>query len=139
MGHILKLYVSTIFIFLLIDLTYLGWIMPKFNKTQLGPLARLKGEALAPLWWAAGVVYLLIPLGIVLFALPRVNPASPLMSSLAWGFVYGITLYGVYDFTNLSTLANWPVALSFADTAWGGVLCALVTAAAYRLNQWFSA
>ncbi|SHF95279.1 Uncharacterized membrane protein [Desulfacinum infernum DSM 9756] len=136
MGHNLKLYVGTVVIFLAIDLTYLGLIMPKFYKAQLGALARLRGDALAPLWWAAFVVYLLIPAGILLFALPRVNPANPFFSALAWGFLYGVTLYGVYDFTNLSTLDKWPVALSFADTAWGGVLCSLVTAAAYRLDRW---
>lgn len=79
--------------------------MPNFYKAQLGILARRSGDALAPLWWAALIVYLLIPLEILLFALPRVNPEGGLLSALFWGFLYGVTLYGVYDFTNLSTLA----------------------------------
>lgn len=138
MWHALKLYLLTAVVFLTIDLTYLGLIMPRFYQAQLGPLARRSGDALAPLWWAAWVVYLLIPAGIIWFALPRVDPQSAVGSALAWGFLYGITLYGVYDFTNLATLANWPLKLSFADTAWGGVLCATVTAVSYALDRWLA-
>ncbi|WP_448383249.1 DUF2177 family protein [Desulfosoma sp.] len=82
-------------------------------------MARRSGDTPPPLWWAAVIVYLLIPLGILLFALPGVNPERGLLSALFWGFLFGVTLYGVYDFTNLSTLARWPVPPSFADTAWG--------------------
>ncbi len=138
MWHAVKLYVLTTVIFLVLDLTYLGLLMPNFYKAQLGNLARRSGDALAPLWWAALIVYLLIPLGIILFALPRVNPHGGLLSALLWGFLYGVTLYGVYDFTNLSTLARWPVPLSFADTAWGGFLCAVVNAFAFQLDRWLA-
>lgn len=138
MWHAIKLYTLTTVIFLAIDLSYLGVIMRKFYKNQLGDLARRSGESLAPLGWAAVIVYLLIPLGILLFALPRVNPEVGLFSALLWGFLYGVTLYGVYDFTNLATLARWPVPLSFADTAWGGFLCAVVNAIAFRLDRWLA-
>jgi uncharacterized membrane protein len=83
------------------------------------------------------VVYVLIPLGIVLFALPRVDAERWLPSALAWGFVYGVVLYGVYDFTNYATLDRWPLRLTFADIAWGGVLCSVMTAFAASADRWF--
>ena len=64
---------------------------------------------------AAVVVYLLIPLGIVLFALPRVSPEHLVSSALLWGFLFGIVLYGVYDMTNYSVLAKWPIKLVVVD------------------------
>jgi uncharacterized membrane protein len=136
MRHFIKTYALILPLFLLIDLTFLGKIMVKFYKSELGALARLEGESLAPVLWAAAVVYLLIPLGIVLFALPRVDTQNLLVSSLFWGFVYGVTLYGVYDLTNYSLLDKYPLRMAFVDIAWGGVLCAVVTCAAAAIDRW---
>ncbi len=138
MWQCVKLYAITVVVFLVVDLTYLGLVMPSFYKSQLGSLARRQNDTLAPLWWAAILVYLLIPAGIILFALPKVGSGGTTFSAFAWGFLFGVVVYGIYDFTNLATLSGWPVKLSFADTAWGGVLCATVTAVAFRLHRWLS-
>jgi uncharacterized membrane protein len=136
MWHEIKLYACTVIVFLALDLTYLGVIMAGFYKSELGVLARRSGDALAPVWWAAFLVYVLIPLGIVLFALPRVDAERWLVSAMTWGFIFGVVLYGVYDFTNYATLDRWPLKLAFADTLWGGVLCSLVTAFASTVDRW---
>lgn len=136
MWHEIKVYMVTVIVFLVLDLTYLGIIMAGFYKSELGALARRSGEALTPVWWAAMVVYVLIPLGIVLFALPRVDAQRWLPSALTWGFLYGVVLYGVYDFTNYATLDRWPLKLTFADIAWGGVLCSVMTAFAAFADRW---
>ena len=120
------------------DYLSLGKIMAGFYKQELGLLARRAGEDLDPLIWAAGIVYLLIPLGIVLFALPHVSPASLPGSSLFWGFVYGVVLYGIYDMTNLAMLAGWSLKLSLIDILWGGVLCAVTTSLAAYLDRWLA-
>ena len=70
MLHTLKVYLLLLPLFFLIDYLWLGQVMVGFYKQELGPLARKAGEDLNPLIWAAIVVYLFIPLGIVLFALP---------------------------------------------------------------------
>ena len=136
MWHFIKIYVLVLPVFLLIDLTWLGKIMVKFYKSELGVLARLDGDSLTPILWAAAVVYVLIPMGIVLFALPHVDAQNMLVSSLFWGFVYGVTLYGVYDMTNYSMLDKYPLRMAFVDIAWGGVLCAIVTCAAAVIDRW---
>lgn len=38
-------------------------------------------------------------------------------------------VYGVYDFTNYSTLRQWPFVLTMADVAWGAVASAACAAA----------
>jgi uncharacterized membrane protein len=129
MTHFLKVYVATTAVFLSLDFLWLGILMSGFYQTQLGTLARRSGSALAPIWWAAGVVYLIIPIGIILFVVPRAVPGS-LTSALLMGFIFGAILYGVYDFTNYSTLDNWSLRLSLVDTVWGGTVCAVSTAAA---------
>ena len=138
MWHTLKIYLLLLPLFFFIDYLWLGKIMVGFYKQELGPLARKVGEDLSPLIWAAFLVYLLIPLGIVLFALPHVSQDHLPWSSLFWGFIFGVVLYGIYDMTNLSMLAGWSLKLSFLDICWGGVLCAIFTSLAAYLDRWVS-
>lgn len=37
-------------------------------------------------------------------------------------FILGICIYGVYEFTNLSTFKKWEMKMVLLDTLWGGVL-----------------
>jgi uncharacterized membrane protein len=138
MLHSLKVYGAILPIFLAIDFLWLGMIMSKFYKDELGVLARISNGALTPVVWAAGIVYILIPLGIVLFALPRVSPDNMVPSALFWGFIYGIVLYGVYDMTNYSLVSKWSLRMSIVDIIWGGAINAVVTCAAAFFDRWFS-
>ncbi len=137
MVHTLKVYIAILPIFLAIDYLWLGIIMSKFYKDELGILARLSNGSLKPVIWAAVIVYILIPLGIVLFALPRVSHDDLTSTSLFWGFVYGVVLYGVYDMTNYSLIQKWSLRMSIVDILWGGVLNAVMTYAAASFDKWF--
>ena len=39
-------------------------------------------------------------------------------------FLYGVCIYGVYDFTNFSLFENYDWKFAIADMIWGGVLLA---------------
>ena len=135
--QIFKVYIAILPIFMAIDFLWLGVIMSKFYKDELGILARLSNGSLKPVLWAAGVVYILIPLGIVLFALPRVSQDDLISTSLFWGFIYGLVLYGVYDMTNYSLVKKWSLRMSVVDILWGGTINAVVTYIAAVLSRWF--
>ena len=136
--HTLKVYGAILPVFLAIDFLWLGVVMSKFYKDELGVLARVSNGALTPVLWAAAIVYVLIPLGVVLFALPRVSQEHLASSALVWGFLYGIVLYGVYDMTNYSLVSKWSLRMSIVDILWGGAINSLVTYAAAVLDRWFS-
>ena len=136
MWHTAKIYLLLLPVLFILDFLWLGVLMSGFYKKELGPFLRLSGDALAPIPWAAIVVYLAIPLGVVLFALPRVSRENLLTSSLFWGFMYGVILYAVYDMTNYSLLKGWPLKVSLIDICWGGVLNASATYAAALLDRW---
>jgi uncharacterized membrane protein len=136
MLHTLKVYLLLLPILCILDFLWLGVLMSGFYKKELGPFLRLSGDSLAPIPWAAVAVYLAIPLGVVLFALPRVSRENLLISSLFWGFLYGLILYTVYDMTNYSLVKNWPLRVSLVDICWGGVLNAFATYAAALLDRW---
>jgi uncharacterized membrane protein len=121
----------------LLDYLWLGRVAKRFYLSELGHHVRRRGDEILPVYWAAGLVYLLIPLGVVVFALPRVNPEAALFSSIGWGGLYGLVLYGVYDFTNMATLERWPIRMVWVDICWGCFLCAATTAFAFQAGRWF--
>ncbi len=136
MFSILFVYILCLPLTLLLDYLWLGKLMQGFYLSQLGPYARQRGDRIVPVYWAAALVYLLLPLGIVLFAMPRVDPGSPFLSSLGWGGLFGLIVYGVYDMTNMATLKRWPVKMIWIDICWGCFLCAATNCFAYRVNHW---
>lgn len=136
MWHTLKVYVLLLPVLFALDFLWLGVLASGLYKRELGSFLRLSGDALTPITWAALLVYLAIPLGVVLFALPRVSSDNLVGSALLWGALYGFVLYAVYDMTNYSLIKDWPLKLSLIDICWGTVLNASATLAAAYLDGW---
>src|SRR5512134_3834252 len=132
MGETLKLAAVGALAFMVLDGLWLGVLMKTFYREQLAPIVRLADGGIAPNWPAALVVYVLLGAGIALFVIPR---ASTVWSAAGYGALFGLVVYGVYDFTNYSTLRQWPFVLVLVDVAWGIVAsaaCAAVVRVAAR-------
>ncbi|MFB3776320.1 MAG: DUF2177 family protein [Bryobacteraceae bacterium] len=136
MWHSVKVFLFLPPLLFALDYVWLGVFASKLYKRELGPLLRLSGSEMQPVVWAAVVVYLAIPLGIVLFVLPRVSADSPASSALLWGALYGIVLYTVYEMTNYALVRGWPLRLALIDICWGAFLNAAGALAATRLDRW---
>lgn len=72
---------------------------------------------------AALLAWLLMYIGLWVFVLPLIRGGS-LLNALAYGALFGICLYGLYELTNYAIFPNWQLPLVIIDTAWGGALCA---------------
>jgi uncharacterized membrane protein len=81
---------------------------------------------LAALGAVAFVVYALLGTGIAVFVIPR---ASTVSLAAAYAALFGLVVYGVYDFTNYSTLRQWPFVLTLADVACGAAASAVAAVA----------
>jgi uncharacterized membrane protein len=46
--------------------------------------------------------------------------------------------YGTYDFTNLSTMRDWPLMVSVVDLAWGISVSAIASLAGYAALSWLA-
>lgn len=125
MGQTIKLAALGAVAFMVLDGVWLGVLMKNFYRGQLAPIARLAEGGMAPNWPAAFVVYALLGTGIALFVIPRAPTVS---LAAAYGALFGLVVYGVYDFTNYSTLRQWPFVLTLADAAWGTVASAACAA-----------
>jgi uncharacterized membrane protein len=114
--------------FMVLDGIWLGLLMNTFYRDQLAPIARLSNGGLAPNWTAAFAVYLFLGVGIALFVAPR---AAGVGSAALYGALFGLVVYGVYDFTNYSTLRQWPLTLALVDVAWGAAASAACAVAVW--------
>ena len=130
MGQTIKFAALGAVAFMVLDGVWLGLVMKNFYRDQLAPIVRLGDGGIAPNWPAAVVVYALLGTGIALFVIPH---ASTVPLAAARGALFGLVVYGVYDFTNYSTLQQWPLAL--ADVAWGAVASAACAAAVQVVNR----
>jgi uncharacterized membrane protein len=126
-------YIGAAVAMLALDALWLTTMVPRLYRPALGTLL-----ADTPNLPVAGVFYLFYVVGIVVFAiLPTVGSASWLQA-LGAGALLGLIAYGTYDFTNLSTLRDWPLALSLVDLCWGTALTAVAALAGYGATLWLA-
>ena len=135
MWHSLKVFAFLPPLLLGLDYVWLGTFASNLYKKELGSFLRMSGPALQPIIWAAVMVYVAIPVGIMCFVLPRISADNLVLSSLLWGALYGVVVYTVYDMTNYSLVRDWPLRVALIDIGWGGLLNALATLSAALLDR----
>jgi len=103
--------------FAILDAIWLGFVMNGFYRSQLAPIVRLSADGgISPNWPAAFLVYVVLGIGIASFVMPNATTAA---SAALYGALFGFCVYGVYDLTNFSTLAQYPLPITIVDMAWG--------------------
>ncbi len=117
----IKKTVLAAFTMMLLDGLWLGIIANQFYLTQLRHLIRGDGTKFDVNYPAAGIVYALMVVGFLMFLSPLLDKWS-YPETILKSAVFGIVIYGVYDFTNLATLRDWPIVVAVADVLWGAVL-----------------
>ena len=116
-----------------LDAIWLTLAVPRLYQPALGDLL-----APQPNFLVAAVFYLLYLVGVVVFAVLPAAETKSLMHAIGAGALLGLVAYGTYDFTNLSTLRNWPVGLSLIDVVWGTFLTAAAAAAGFAAVNRFA-
>jgi uncharacterized membrane protein len=127
-----KLYLATLFAFLLIDGIWLGLVARGFYGRYLGYLLRP-----SPNWFAAVLFYLLFVAGIVLFVVVPASHHESWKRAIVCGAVFGLVTYATYDLTNLATIRDWPLVVTVVDLAWGTSIGAVVSYIAFCAGRWF--
>lgn len=122
MKMLLEFLAVALFVFLA-DFVWLGIVMKSFYQQEMGELMRQGPDGFFPRLIPAVLVYLLIPLGVVMFVGPRVGPTGTMLTAILWGAGFGLILYGVYDLSNLAVLEKWTLRVTIADILWGMFLC----------------
>ncbi len=122
------IYIITLVIFLAIDAVWLGLVAAGLYQTYLS------GFIGASNLLAAGLFYLLYPVGVVDFAVREgLRQASP-SKAFTSGALFGLFAYATYDLTNWATLPGWPAVIVAVDIAWGTILTGSTAAIATWLG-----
>lgn len=122
----IKLYLIALPVFLGIDMIWLGLVAKGFYSKQIGFLMRLNVN-----WAAAIVFYLLFIVGLILFVIIPALDKSSWIQALLLGALFGLITYATYDLTNLATIKDWPLLVTFIDLLWGTTLAASVSVITY--------
>lgn len=116
-------YLAIVAAMMVLDLVWIGGIARPLYNRGIGHLM-----AERPNFVAAAAFYLLFAAGLMAFVvLPRA--AGDWRMAAAWGALFGFMTYMTYDLTNMATLRDWPLGLSFIDTAWGCLATGLAATA----------
>ncbi len=76
----------------------------------------------------AGAAYVLMIFGLNYFVLGFGSKLTiPTNQLVTKAFIFGIVVYGIFDFTNLAIFTNYDLKTGLIDILWGGILMALVT------------
>ena len=124
----LKLYLISFVVFFAVDLLWLGIIAKKLYQKEIGHLLKTDVN-----WIAAVVFYLLFIGGLVVFVLMPAVDAGSLSKAILLGALFGFITYATYDLTNLATMKDWPLKITFIDLAWGTFLGTSTSTITYLL------
>jgi len=131
-----KLYFVSLFIFIIVDLTWIAGVMKNFYRSQLGPLSKMTNVSMSPNIPASILVWMLIVLGLILFVLPKIPKTGSGFEGVLWGALFGLVVYGVYDLTNFALLKDWSLSMTIVDMLWGMVACGLSGFIVGHLARW---
>ena len=117
---------------LMLKAIVLGSMTTSFYRPGLGDLM-----APNPNFWVAALFYIFYTVAVVILATNPASASQSLTTAIGLGAVLGFAAYGTYDFTNLATLRNWPVAITVVDLMWGTFLTAASATGGYLALKQF--
>ena len=110
----LNVFIKTFLLILCIDILYLFVIRRSFITSYF---SKFGGDQMSILYGL--IAWCLLSFGIEYFIVQNKNPF--------WnGMLFGLVVYGVYDFTNLATINGWTLNFAIQDILWGMILCGTV-------------
>lgn len=107
-------YLASLFVLILLDLVWLGFIAKPLYQQGIGHLM-----ADRPRVAVAALFYAIYALGLMVFVVVPHGAAGGWSRALAAAALFGFFAYATYDLTNLATLKEWPLGISLLDICWG--------------------
>jgi len=117
MNILLKIFL----ILFVLDAVFIYNMSTGFNKQ----IFEIQGSNITPNFVGVILSYFFIMLNLYWFILKDNR-------SVLDSFILGVSLYGVYEYTNLAILKKWNMEIAMIDTLWGGCLFAITT---YLINN----
>ncbi|MBC7766881.1 DUF2177 family protein [Arenimonas sp.] len=124
----LKVYLTALSIFLVIDGIWLGFLAKSFYAKQIGFLFKTNIN-----WIAALLFYILFIFALLVFVINPAIEKNSIIHAILFGALFGFITYATYDLTNLATLKDWPIAVTIVDLIWGSFVTAAVSSVTFLI------
>ena len=103
---------------LLLDILWIYFFMGNKYKIMI---KNIQGSDMKVNIIYASIAYILMIIGLNYIVLPLLDINNiTFKNCMTTGFLFGIILYGVYDFTIGAVLNKWDMKLAVIDVIWGG-------------------
>jgi uncharacterized membrane protein len=119
-------YLLAAIIFVVLDGIYLNLVKDVFNKQ----IKSIQGSDIQINYIYTAITYIFLIFGLNYFIIQKNR-------SVKDAALLGLTIYAVYEFTNLSLFKNWSLLIAIIDTIWGTLLYGLTTALVYKISNLF--
>ena len=99
------------------------WIKAFMGKQYNKLVPAIQSSPLQTNTTSAVLAYALMVIGLHTFVLPKLSSDKPsVRECLMSGFIFGIVVYGIYDFTCGAVFKKWDFKLATLDILWGGLV-----------------
>lgn len=115
----MKQQIISVITLLLLDFMWIGLFM---GKQYANMIPKIQGNDISTRPGYGVLSYILMVIGLLVFVLPNIRKEYLIEDSLKYGLLFGIVLYGVYDFTAGAVLNNWDMKIAIYDILWGGIV-----------------
>jgi uncharacterized membrane protein len=119
-------YLLAAIIFVVLDGIYLNLVKGAFSKQ----IKSIQGSDIQINYIYTAITYIFLIFGLNYFIIQKNR-------SVKDAALLGLTIYAVYEFTNLSLFKNWSLFIAIIDTIWGTLLYGLTTAVVYKISNLF--
>jgi uncharacterized membrane protein len=127
--------IKTIFVISLLILSLDGIVLTSLSGLWKKTIESVQHKPFkAKMHYAIGS-YILMIFGLYYFVYKHINQNSWIFDTLIKGFLFGFTLYGVFDFTNLAIFSDYALHTAIIDMFWGGTLMGITSFLSYYLLE----
>ncbi|MCH8518780.1 DUF2177 family protein [Candidatus Gracilibacteria bacterium] len=136
--EILKLFLTFgvgYLVILIGDAIFLGRVVHQFIIDNFGSLITSQNGSIDMKLWAGLIAWFFIVAMIFIFVI-KSGLVTNYSSALLYGAIMGFLMYGMYDFTNLTFMKDYPINFVIVDVIWGTFLCAMIALAMYSFQTW---
>lgn len=122
---------KTIFVISVLILTFDGIVLSALGKLWKKTIEDVQHKIFKAKINYALCSYVLMIFGVYYFVYKHINKNSWIYDTLVKGFLFGFTLYGVFDFTNLAIFTDYALQTAIIDMVWGGTLMSITSFLSY--------
>lgn len=134
--RLIYIYFSTLVFLVLLDSIWIGFLMSDIYKSNIAKILSISKDSVTFNPIAGIFAWLLIAFGAIFFVFPLTKNLNNLFTFF-YGALFGLVMYGVFEFTNMATFKNWSLKTAIIDIFWGMLLNGLIAIFLRYIQKYF--